>query len=622
MRRWTFILAAALTGCIAGENATDPGSAEGEAEALSDGNYTIFVRHTGFALSTDGSSAERYARAVQTPLRAGDGGQQWSLRHKADGSFEIVSVKSGMCLDVGGHSVADGAIIQQFPCSGLPNQSFRVESVGDGYSHLVGSQSSKCLDVTDVSMVPGAKLQQWTCSPNNGNQKWRLVSLGAAPSVTASVTVDHAATGYDVDPSFIGLSFEKNNLQTPAFNANNKELISLFKSLGAGIFRVGANLVDRTTWSPNGKGGTAGTTAPADIERLAGFLRATDWKVIYAVNMAKSTPAIAADEARAAAKALGDRLYGFEIGNEPNLYPPGNRPAGWGYAQFKTEWESYANAMRAAVPTATFTGSASAGDAAHWVVPFAKDEASFLSVLTTHYYLADGKLATSNADKLLASERRVADETAQLSQLARDNHIAHGFRYAEANSFWGGGAKGVSNAYVSALWSLEFLLTIASRGGAGVNFHAFIGDSGPTYSSIVTDATGKPLEARPEFYGMKLFTIAAQGTVRQPKVTANGAAMSAYAIDERDGSTGVVLFNKSRTARIRMNVDVGRPATSATALALTGPNLEAVSGVTLGGSTIRPDGAYAPVFQPSLAVTGSTVTVDVDPDSAVLVRAR
>ena len=58
---------------------------------------------------------------------------------------------------------------------------------------------------------------------------------------------------------------------------------------------------------------------PVAIDRLAGFLDATEWQVIYGLNLGTGTPARDAEEASYVAKTLGSRLLFFQIGNEPSF---------------------------------------------------------------------------------------------------------------------------------------------------------------------------------------------------------------------------------------------------------------------------------------------------------------
>ena len=118
---------------------------------------------------------------------------------------------------------------------------------------------------------------------------------------------------------FMGLSYEKIAMSYSYFHPSNRDLIALFRCLGNGVLRIGGGSVDHVLWMATGSGTHAQVT-PANIEALAGFLRATGWMCLYGVNLATSTPALAAEEVAYAVATLGPSLLGIEIGNEPDGY--------------------------------------------------------------------------------------------------------------------------------------------------------------------------------------------------------------------------------------------------------------------------------------------------------------
>jgi hypothetical protein len=442
--------------------------------------------------------------------------------------------------------------------------------------------------------------------------------LDLAGALNASVTVDPKTPGVAVDSTFAGLSYEKSTMPTMLFSGSDSALIGLFKRLGPGVLRIGANAVDETNWNASGPGLTAGTIAPPDVDRLAAFLHAADWKIIYGVNLAASTTAAAASEAQYAAQALGDRLIGFEIGNEPDLYKGKYRPANYSYADFRGEWESYAAAIRAKLPAAVLTGPASAYNVGGYTVPFAADEAARISLLTQHYYLANGMDPSSTIAKLLIPDPNLPNILAQLDKAASNAKIAGGFRLAEANSYYNGGASGVSDSFASSLWAIDFLFALVAGGASGVNFHG--GGNGPGYTPIANDANGQVVGPRPEYYGILLFDLAA-GKQLRTTLNGGGASLSAHAVVASDGAIVVILINKDDAHSVVATVDFGLPRSSATLLTLTAPALASTSGVLLGDAPIGSDGAWTPSLR-SVTVVGSVASVPVFAGSAVLIRAQ
>jgi hypothetical protein len=442
-------------------------------------------------------------------------------------------------------------------------------------------------------------------------------STDAGPTVTATVTVDPTTITGTVDPGFVGLSYEKAHMTDGFLTGTNAPLVALLTLLGPSVLRIGANTVDETTWTPAGPGSTAGEIAKPDVDAFASLVKTAGWTSIYAVNLKTSTASVAADEATYAAGALGASLSGLEIGNEPDLYMSTALEPNWDYDAFKTEWESFATAIRTAVPGAPLTGPATAFDTAGFTVPFAADEAANIVLLTQHYYRDNAASPTASIGELLSTDNALGDMLTTVTAAAKKNATAGGCRLAETNSLYNSGKQGVSNSYASALWAIEFMFTAAHYGAAGVNFH---GGNTPGWYTPIADANGAVVEARPIFYGMLLFSQAGAGNLDATSV-AGGSPLLAHAVAASDGSTRVVLVNESATTDVDATVDLGKAATSATLTRLAGPSLEATSGVTLAGNPISPSGAWNPGPLPSVPVTGSTLEVDVPAASAVLVRA-
>ncbi len=443
------------------------------------------------------------------------------------------------------------------------------------------------------------------------------------PTTTGTVVVNPGKVVGNVQPRFVGLSFEKSHLTDSFFTKDNAPLIAMFNLLGPSLLRIGGNSVDATTWSPTAQPTDAavlGTTiGTADVDGLAAFLNATGWKVIYAVGLKSSTPAAAAAEATYAATTLGPSLLGLEIGNEIDLY-------GLSQTQAFTNWEAAATAVHTAVPNAALTGPATAG--VGYIPAFATSEASRISLLTQHYYRGDGESAASTMAALLTPDPNLSAMLKTMATAATANNIASGFRIDECNSYYNHGSSGVSNAFGSALWILDFLFTNALAGSTGVNLHGGgTGQDGarPFYYSPIEEADGVVTNAQPIFYGMLLFTIAGPGNLMATTTTvaqADGGALSfsAYAVAPGDGSTNVVLVNKDATSAVEASVQLGANVGTASALYLEASGLDALDGVTLASAGISPAGAWAPGKPVALPVSGEDVAVIVPAASAAIVH--
>jgi hypothetical protein len=442
-------------------------------------------------------------------------------------------------------------------------------------------------------------------------------------AVAGTVMVNHATTTGKIGLGFLGLSFEKSHMTDGFFTPNNAPLVALFKLLGPCVLRIGANDADRTTWQPTAMPVMGGTISPnvgtVEVDALADFLKATGWRVIYAVNFKTGTPANSAAEAAYAVSKLGSSLYGFEIGNEINL-------GGLAYPAIKTQWEAFASAIRTASPNAPLIGPASNPSGLQSVfVPFAHDEAAQVLLLTHHYYRGSGADPASTMAKLLSPDPALVNVLQTLSMAATANHIRDGYRLGETASFSSHGAPGVSDAFGSALWALDFFFDNAQNGSSGINFHGGgIGMDGtrPFRYSPIAEVKSAVTGAQPIFYGMLLMSLAGTGNVLATTASAGSLNFTAHALALANGATNIVLVNKDTASGVKASVDVGAPFTAASAVYLEAPALTAMTGVKVAGSDISAMGAWNPSPPYALPSAGNVVTVIVPPASAALVHAQ
>jgi hypothetical protein len=445
----------------------------------------------------------------------------------------------------------------------------------------------------------------------------------SGPSVAGTIAVDQTRVLGKIGPGFLGLSFEKSHLTDAFFRPDHAALVALFRLLGPSVLRIGANDADRTTWDPSALpvagGSISRTVGTVAVDALAAFLKATGWRVIYAVNYKTGTAENAAAEAKYVAGKLGGSLYGFELGNEINL-------GGLAYPEAKARWESLAGAVRAQVPGAPLIGPATNPSGLQgYLVPFAADEAKQIVLLTHHYYRGSGSDPMSTIDKLLSPDARLAGVLETLATAATGNHIRDGYRLGETASFSSHGAPGVSDALAAALWSVDFVFDNAANGSVGINFHG--GGTGmdgnrPFYYAPIGETKSLVTEARPLYYGMLLLSLAGQGTLVATTTSAGALNFTAHALQDAGGDLNVFLVNKDPTSALKATIDLGAPTSTAAVLYLEGPSLAATSGVKLAGAPISAEGAWTPTTVYALAPAGRTVTVTVPPAAVALVHAR
>jgi hypothetical protein len=445
----------------------------------------------------------------------------------------------------------------------------------------------------------------------------------------ASLTVTASSAG-DIGPAFAGLSYEKGSLSEPLFAASNANLIGLFERLGPSVLRVGGNSVDQNVWNATGIGRTAGQIAPSDVDSLAAFVKAAGWQCLYGINLGGSatgatTPALAAEEVAYAYKSLGSSLLGIEIGNECDLYgDSGNYYAGnWSLSQFLALWSQYRSAILATTPNVPITGPADAGNESSWTVPFGQTVTkSEITLLTQHYYRANGQSPTSTAAYLITPDSSLVSNLAVLNTGAKS--IGVPYRMAECNSFYNGGANGVSDSYASSLWVIDYLFDCALGGAAGVNFHG--GGDGSGYTPIA-DSNGAVIGARPEYFGILFFTLAGQGSLYTTQLSANGLNVTAYAVKSSTGGLNIVVVNKDLNDSLTLTTQLPQSANTATLIAMTqlspgtnSPSLTATDAITIQGASILANGTFSPLAPYTLSPNGSQIQCYVPALSAIMIQ--
>jgi hypothetical protein len=337
---------------------------------------------------------------------------------------------------------------------------------------------------------------------------------------TATLTLNADQPGPTIPHNFVGLSYETQQLSDPSFfSPANTGLIAQLRALAPhGVLRLGGNTSDYGFWKPTPdavppprakrdyKVGDPPpdliyNVTPEAVRNLRAFLDATKWTCLYGINLGTNTPAHAAEEAVFVSKTLGPKLEYFQVGNEADRFGSTIRdPKTWNADTYFTEWLSFANAIRAAVPSdspARFGLPDTAGNPAWYatvvdrLLALAPADRPTVAALTHHYYFTgppDNPKATianllqpdPHADKL------APDIHAAAARLSDGEHHTIPYRMTEGNTCYRGGKPGLSDVFAASLWAADYFLLLASRGYSGVNLHG--GDG-----QMVADSLGGKL---------------------------------------------------------------------------------------------------------------------------------
>jgi len=437
-----------------------------------------------------------------------------------------------------------------------------------------------------------------------------------------SITVHPDQLGRQLHPGFVGLSFGAATVA--ADNYASTDLGGYLRTLGhTGVIRIGGNSGDATFWTstdePAPSWATSGTITPDKLRHLAAIVRGAGWKVILAVNLKHPDPARAADEANYARQIFGSSLQAIEVGNEPNFY----------YSTvdaYYADFESYVAAIEQAVPGVGITGPDAETNHSSWLGAFAALDAAHPDVteISDHTYPASVcGTSTATIPELLgtgAVQYETANAQAALSAAAQLGVPA---AMTETNSVVCAGAPGVSDAFASALWALDYSLLIAQQGIVNADFMDGTNAAGCDPYTPLCPTTGD-LTPEPIYYGMLATELVGTGrfaAVDDP----DSADVRAYAV--RHGNRLTVVLDDVQdpatngATTVTLNLGGGFRSGQLTALTTSSSaGLAATTGITLGGEQVGTHGAFPPPHTTPVSVHGSTATVTVPAGSAAIIQ--
>lgn len=409
---------------------------------------------------------------------------------------------------------------------------------------------------------------------------------------------------------FLGLSYELDQASNSGFfSPQNYSLVQLFRGLGPGILRIGGATAEWTfirspqarrglperldqlsVWqpAPAHSGNSSDRWAaqrvnylsPEIFPALRGFLDACDWKCIYGVNFGSGTPEDAVVNVGLVSAALGERLEAVQIGNEPDflfayhLRPP---PSRWWVNDFTREWDVFRKAISQAHPRIKIGGPDALGET-KFAREFLIGRSASLDFASVHYYQSnDVDPVRSTVSELLKRDPELARRIESVRNLGSGHDLP--VRLTETNSVSPGGKQGVSDTLAAGLWSVDFLLQLATLGVVGVNFHG--GGSGP-YTAIAEDLhTG--FSERPLYKGMELVSRAVGGRLLNTRMSppqSDSGTLVAYAVDCVD-CRRIFLVNKHPQTAQSVWIKPGISFHTVRSFVLSGPSLEATQGIRL-----------------------------------------
>ncbi len=392
----------------------------------------------------------------------------------------------------------------------------------------------------------------------------------------------------------------------------NHRYVELIRNLGRkGVLRVGGIVADYTRYEPRGtaKAERQNTVITSvELEQFNAFLEAIGWRAIWSVNFAQGSLEDAVAEARAVAKVLGPRLLALELGNEVENYSHGDKPFRahpYPYEAYRKQYSEWHAAIVKAVPGIRFAAPDTASSIT-WVEDMARDAKGDVQLLTTHYYREYQQRGT--AEQLVYPDPRLKDALVRLRTASEQSGIP--WRMCEANSFSGGGRPGISDTFLGALWTLDFMLLLATYGCSGVNMETGVNQLGfiSSYSPIGVDDKGRTI-AGPSYYGMLAFAVAAAGCpeVLPVEFDAQGANVTVYVLGAGGKARSAVVVNRDQMRDVRLSLkELGVKKGFGLRLAATAADSK--TGITFGGSAVDEGGRWEALSREPVAGEATTVT--------------
>jgi hypothetical protein len=438
------------------------------------------------------------------------------------------------------------------------------------------------------------------------------LSTRALPAQTSvTIAIDPSQPGPSISSNFAGLSYETALLLPGSngkyfFTAENKALVQIFRTLGIKSLRVGGNTAERETVPIPGK---------ADVDHLFRFAKAAGVKVIYTLRLKGGDPQTDAGMAEYIMKRYPSELTCFALGNEPEKMTKD-------FAGYRDELRRFVSVITAPtnVPDARFCGPSTTHKNAAWAGQFAREFGGDrrIALVTQHEYPA--RSGTNIASVAAGAERLLSPNLLKVYETFHDEFVPAAlsnnlpYRLEEANSFSNGGATGVSDAFASALWGLDYLYWWAGHGAEGINFHtggyvAGTQSKRPMRYAVFWNS-GEGFAACPVAYALKAFDLPGAGRLVPTKLSYSAGAINlrAYAVLARDKSLCITLINKEHGTgcqNAEVSLAAGKDYVRGEAMFLTAPrdDIEAKSGVTIGGASIDNEGnwngTWAPMSHPS-----------------------
>ncbi len=184
------------------------------------------------------------------------------------------------------------------------------------------------------------------------------------------------------------------------------------------------------------------------------------------------------------------------------------------------------------------------------------------------------------------------------------------------------GVTNASDAFASALWALDGLHWWAAHGASGVNFQ----NTEWLHTDTFYRDTNGSYQVYAKAYGIRAFDLGSHGSVKPVSIkNTKKLNLTAYAIGDTTNLYVTIINKEYGTGARAANVTIlgnGLNSTATSVMFLTAPNndVQATSGITLGGGTITNNAPWQGQWTALPPAQNGACTVTVPATSAVVVK--
>ncbi len=406
------------------------------------------------------------------------------------------------------------------------------------------------------------------------------------PSGVIAATTINTTPQMTIPPNFLGLSTDYTQptaMMGQASTGANTNYYQLLKNITQ---YLSAPMLIRI----EGDNTTPSQLQP-DIEPLVELAQNVNVNYTIGVDLMNDNVATAQAEAAQWVSGIPNNLIqAIEVGNEPDNYAwAGVRPSDYAFSQYLPEFQTWQQSIQSTIGTginlmATSTATSTWNPAAEGAL---SSQTFTPGLVSQHGYLAGG--SSLPADYLLQPTSVTKLPQGYAPYAAAAHQAGYIFRMGEMNSVGGGGAAGISNAFQSALWSIDIMFNYLVNGADGVNWHTGQYTNYALFQFKPQPVGGKTVfyitQVNPLYYGLWAFAqVAGRGAQLLPAQTMTNSNVSIWATVDNVNTAHVVVINKDETATGDVQITLPGYSTGTVRL-LSAPSYSSTNGVTFGGLT-------------------------------------